>query len=224
MPEVRKTFSLVYYDLAAAPFLYSDALYRFAASSCRTRCFSAPIIPCLPSTAIGRPWRTRRRGEGEVPVGQREASFWRLIGIGDTVRGFMPNHTGSHGLVERFAPLIPAGKPVVDIAMGQGRDLLFLARKGFPSTVSTGPERRSCSPGRQRRRKRGAHAGGPGRRPRPALQAGHGGMRARLLLSRKGDHGDLSRLLMPGGLLLYETFLKRQKGASRAEESRLSAR
>ncbi len=30
MPEIRKAFSLVYYDLAAAPFLYSDDLYRFA--------------------------------------------------------------------------------------------------------------------------------------------------------------------------------------------------
>ena len=32
MPEVRKAFSLVYYDLAASPFLYSDDLYRFAAA------------------------------------------------------------------------------------------------------------------------------------------------------------------------------------------------
>jgi hypothetical protein len=31
MPEVEKAFSLVYYDLAAAPFLYSNALYAFAA-------------------------------------------------------------------------------------------------------------------------------------------------------------------------------------------------
>jgi hypothetical protein len=31
MPEIRKAFALVYYDLAAAPFLYSEALYRFAA-------------------------------------------------------------------------------------------------------------------------------------------------------------------------------------------------
>jgi uncharacterized protein len=30
MPEIEKAFSLVYYDLAAAPFLYSNALYAFA--------------------------------------------------------------------------------------------------------------------------------------------------------------------------------------------------
>ncbi len=31
MPEVRKAFSSVYYDCAAVPFLYTDALYTFAA-------------------------------------------------------------------------------------------------------------------------------------------------------------------------------------------------
>ena len=31
MPEIRKVFSYVYYDLAAAPFLYSRELYAFAA-------------------------------------------------------------------------------------------------------------------------------------------------------------------------------------------------
>jgi len=31
MPEIKKSFSLVYYDLAAAPFLYSPGLYAFAA-------------------------------------------------------------------------------------------------------------------------------------------------------------------------------------------------
>jgi hypothetical protein len=32
MPEIRKAFALVSYDLAASPFLYSDDLYRFAAT------------------------------------------------------------------------------------------------------------------------------------------------------------------------------------------------
>jgi predicted TIM-barrel fold metal-dependent hydrolase len=32
MPEIRRAFALVYYDLAAAPFLYLDALYHFAAT------------------------------------------------------------------------------------------------------------------------------------------------------------------------------------------------
>jgi uncharacterized protein len=31
MPEIKKAFSSVYYDLAATPFLYSDELYAFAA-------------------------------------------------------------------------------------------------------------------------------------------------------------------------------------------------
>lgn len=31
MPEIKKSFARVYYDLAAVPFLYSDALYRYAA-------------------------------------------------------------------------------------------------------------------------------------------------------------------------------------------------
>ncbi len=31
MPEIKEVFARVYYDLAAVPFLYSDALYRYAA-------------------------------------------------------------------------------------------------------------------------------------------------------------------------------------------------
>ena len=133
MPEIRKAFSLVYYDLAAAPFLYSDDLYRFAAAFLPDKVLFGSDYPLLTLSRY-RPAMDGlgRRGKGEVPVGQREASFWRLTGTNGTGRASMPGRIEAHGLVERFSPLMPPGKPVIDIAMGQGRDLLFLAGKGFP--------------------------------------------------------------------------------------------
>lgn len=48
MPEIRKAFSHVYYDLAAAPFLYSDELYAFAAAFLDTKVLFGSDYPLLP--------------------------------------------------------------------------------------------------------------------------------------------------------------------------------
>ncbi len=124
--------------------------------------------------------------------------------------GLYDESVRAHDLVERFAPLIPRRKPVIDVAMGQGRDALFLARSGFSVY---GLERSrvaidlAC-----------AAAGAKG----VALQAVLGD--ARSLPFRSGRAGavlvfsflerailgELLRLLAPGGILLYETFLKSQ--------------
>lgn len=48
MPEVRKAFSLVCYDLAASPFLYSDDVYRFAATFLPDKVLFGSDYPLLP--------------------------------------------------------------------------------------------------------------------------------------------------------------------------------
>ncbi len=47
MPEVRRAFSSVYYDCAAVPFLYSDAIYAFAASYLRDKVVFGSDYPLL---------------------------------------------------------------------------------------------------------------------------------------------------------------------------------
>jgi hypothetical protein len=47
MPEIEKAFPLVYYDLAAAPFLYSNALYAFAAKFLTKKVLFGSDFPLL---------------------------------------------------------------------------------------------------------------------------------------------------------------------------------
>jgi tellurite methyltransferase len=115
-----------------------------------------------------------------------------------------------HDLVRRFASSIPPGKPVIDIAMGQGRDALFLARTGLRVY---GLERSGEAIGIAKKAalKDGADL-------RPVLGDAHWlpfreGMAGAVLVFRFLDRGifmDLQRLLAPSGILLYETFLRRQ--------------
>ena len=124
--------------------------------------------------------------------------------------GFYAGATGEHGLVRRFSPLIPRGKPVIDIAMGQGRDLLFLAGKGFPVY---GLERSAEAVKLAGQAAREEHTGiamvlGDSHFL-PFKPAAAGCVLVFYFLLRE-IMADLTGLLMPGGLLLYETFLKRQ--------------
>jgi predicted TIM-barrel fold metal-dependent hydrolase len=47
MPEVRRAFASVYYDCAAVPFLYSDAVYAFAAAYLRDKVLFGSDYPLL---------------------------------------------------------------------------------------------------------------------------------------------------------------------------------
>jgi predicted TIM-barrel fold metal-dependent hydrolase len=47
MPEIRDAFSMVYYDLAAAPFLYSDALYAYCTSFLASKVLFGSDFPLL---------------------------------------------------------------------------------------------------------------------------------------------------------------------------------
>jgi hypothetical protein len=129
--------------------------------------------------------------------------------------GFYAGPNEAHSLLTRLTTLIPRGKPVIDIAMGQGRDLLFLARKGFPVY------------GLERSGEAIKLAGEAGRKERAVLPMVRGdalflpfkravaGCVLVFYFLERGIMGDLTRLLMPGGLLLYETFLKRQNNIDR---------
>ena len=124
--------------------------------------------------------------------------------------GFYAEPHGAHGLLQRFSPMIPRGKPVIDIAMGQGRDLLFLAQKGF---LVYGLERSgeaiklAARAAQEEHRELVMLQGDAGSLPfRPATA---GCVLVFYFLVRE-IMADLKQLLMPGGLLLYETFLKRQ--------------
>jgi predicted TIM-barrel fold metal-dependent hydrolase len=48
MPEIRKAFARVYYDLAAVPFLYSNELYAFAAAFLGEKVLFGSDYPLLP--------------------------------------------------------------------------------------------------------------------------------------------------------------------------------
>ncbi len=47
MPEIKEAFARVYYDLAAVPFLYSDALYRYAAAFLEDKVIFGSDYPLL---------------------------------------------------------------------------------------------------------------------------------------------------------------------------------
>ena len=47
--------------------------------------------------------------------------------------GFYGGAHDAHPLVKKYAPLMARDRPVIDVAMGLGLDLLFLARAGFPA-------------------------------------------------------------------------------------------
>ena len=124
--------------------------------------------------------------------------------------GFCAGTHEVHGLVERFSPLMPPGLPVVDIAMGQGRDLLFLAGKGFSVY---GLERSGEAINLVRKAMEHDHRQISMIRGdalhQPFKTAAVGTVIVFYFLVRE-IMSDLVRLLAPGGLLLYETFLKRQ--------------
>jgi SAM-dependent methyltransferase len=124
--------------------------------------------------------------------------------------GFYTGPYDTHALVERFAPLIPEGTPVVDIPMGLGRDLLFVAGVGHPAY---GLDRSEEAVARARQAAEDAHVSMSvvrgDARALPFRPGFAGGVLVFFFLIRE-IMSELSGLLMPGGILLYETFLKRQ--------------
>ncbi len=129
--------------------------------------------------------------------------------------GFYGNAHETHELVRKFAPLMPANKPVIDIAMGTGRDLAFLGALGFPLV---GLERswEAIKQARQNMEKKGfgMHNVFGDARSLPFKPGRAGAVLVFYFLLRE-IMGELAGLLAPGGILVYETFLKRQNEIDR---------
>jgi tellurite methyltransferase len=134
--------------------------------------------------------------------------------------GFYDEKAEPHELLKRCKPLMERSGVVIDVAMGSGRDLLFLAREGF----------RVCGLERSREAIRLAREAAA--REGLSMNCVRGDA---LALPFKPDSAgcvlvfyflerdmmkDLVRLLAPGGLIIYETFLKRQNGLDRPRDPR----
>jgi tellurite methyltransferase len=118
----------------------------------------------------------------------------------------------AHDLVRKFVPAMPRQKVVVDIAMGVGTDAMFLARSGLHVI---GLEKSSEAIVRARRTAREAGVTLDMIRADAAALPFKIGRTGTILvfnfLQRDLIH-ELVRMLAPGGIMIYQTFLKRQVG------------
>jgi len=129
--------------------------------------------------------------------------------------GFYPASNDAHLLVTKFAPLMPTDRPVIDIAMGTGRDLMFLT--GFGLQLY-GLERswEAVKLAEQAMKEKNARISvvlGDANNL-PFKKATAGALLVFYFLLRK-IMPDLNKILAPGGLLIYETFLKKQNEIDR---------
>ena len=126
--------------------------------------------------------------------------------------GFYGGAPEAHGLVRRYATLMKRDRPVIDVAMGQGADLLYLARAGF-RVCGLEKSREAIRLSRENADKAGVDLtcvlGDACSLPFKPASAGT--ILVFYFLERE-IMGWLVRMLAPGGLILYETFLKRQSG------------
>ena len=128
--------------------------------------------------------------------------------------GFYDGATDPHELLRRFWSFIPKGL-VIDIATGSGRDAAFVAEKGLDVY---GMERSAEAIKIARQRM------GMGGRKTPTIcgdanflpfkhNSADGVLVFYFLL--RGIMGDIRDILKRGGVLIYETFLKRQNEIDR---------
>jgi SAM-dependent methyltransferase len=129
--------------------------------------------------------------------------------------GFYYGPLQPHQLVSRFWSMAPAGSPVIDIAMGTGRDLFLFAEKGWFC----------CGLDRSREGIKTALQGASERGLQlfpvfgdayhlPFKKGSAGAVLVFYFLVRE-IMGDLVSLLRPGGILMYETFLQTQNSFDR---------
>ena len=131
--------------------------------------------------------------------------------------GFYGEEKGPHGLLELFAPIVPAGI-AIDIAMGRGRDAIFLAERGF---AVYGLERsmEAIKKSRQTMAERVTNIfavyGDANNLP---FRSGSADMVVVFYFLLRNIMEEIARLLRKGGILIYETFLKRQNLIDRHRE------
>jgi SAM-dependent methyltransferase len=128
--------------------------------------------------------------------------------------GFYDGATEPHHLLQQFWYTIPRG-PVADIAMGNGRNALFLAEKGYTVCGLDGsPEALKIA---------GEAAAAKGQNVSRVLADANdlpfkGGTLAGAIVFyflQRNIMGEIADTLQSGGVLIYETFLKRQNEIDR---------
>ena len=125
--------------------------------------------------------------------------------------GFYADTTGPHELLKRFWPAIPKGR-VIDIAMGTGRDAEFLAGKGFGVYgIEKSTEAIKIARGILQNRA-SIICGDANFLPFKGGSA-EGVLVFHFLL--RSIMGDIVNILKKGGVVIYETFLKRQNEIDR---------
>ncbi len=114
-----------------------------------------------------------------------------------------------HALLERFGSLIPKG-PVIDIASGTGKDALYLAGEGHPVWgLERSGEALKIASGRNTSRGHGAAFVQADAHLLPFKRHSASGVMVFYFLLRD-IMGEIVDLLAKDGILIYETFLKRQ--------------
>jgi tellurite methyltransferase len=129
--------------------------------------------------------------------------------------GFYGGAINPHQFLEKFWGFLPAKGRVVDIAMGTGRDLLFLAKQGF-RVYGLDRSWEGLKLAIESFDKSDLHL--------EAVQAdalnlpfGQGAFHGALVFYflERDIMDELVSLLKPGGVLFYETFLRRQNEIDR---------
>ena len=134
--------------------------------------------------------------------------------------GFYGDGARGHRLVEEYAPLMDRRRPVVDVAMGQGRDILFLAGLGF-CVCGLERSREAIRLARQAAEREGLDVSCVlGDACALPFKPGSAGTILVFYFLEREIMGRLVRTLAPGGLILYETFLKRQNTIDRPRNPR----
>lgn len=119
-----------------------------------------------------------------------------------------------HDLIVNFAHLFE-GKRVLDIAMGRGRDALYLASRGVRTTgieLSVEAIRLAREEARLKAVPLDVVRGDAGELP--FRKGSFGGIVVFFFLLREISR-DIAEMLQPGGILIYESFLKRQNEVDR---------
>jgi tellurite methyltransferase len=123
--------------------------------------------------------------------------------------GFYDNATEPHPLLERFWSLIP-GHHVIDIASGNGRDSLYLAEKGYRVWgLEKSQEAIKIAREKSRAAGRDVFLITGDAQALPFKKNSADGVIIFYFLLRD-IMGEIADLLRKDGILIYETFLKRQ--------------
>jgi len=128
--------------------------------------------------------------------------------------GFYDGATEPHPLLQRFWNTIPKG-PVVDIAMGNGRNALFLAGKGYKVYgLDRSSEALKIAGETMAAKGQGISLLLGDANNFPFKDGSMAGVMVFYFLMRN-IMGEIADTLQSGGVLIYETFLKRQNAIDR---------